>query len=126
LEFELRAGAFATEVAARARVTARIDGYNRCRRYCALRMMAPADYEKSLQAGEAALMPQRLAPPSIGRCSAGCSSAGLTALRALHLNTTRAPALTWQLAGSAAKTRSARPECARFQGTAVSRFLTRC
>jgi transposase InsO family protein len=55
LEFELRAlEHFATKAAARARVAAWIDDYNRCRRHSALRMMAPADYEKTLQAGEAA------------------------------------------------------------------------
>jgi len=55
LEFELRAlERFATRAAARGRVAAWIDDYNRNRRHSALRMMAPADYEKALQAGEAA------------------------------------------------------------------------
>jgi putative transposase len=55
LEFELRAlEHFATKAAARARVAAWIDDYNRCRRHSALRMMSPADYEKTLQAEEAA------------------------------------------------------------------------
>jgi putative transposase len=55
LEFELRAlEHFATRAAARARVAAWIDDYNRHRRHSALGMMSPVDYEKTLQAGEAA------------------------------------------------------------------------
>jgi transposase InsO family protein len=55
LEFELRAlEHFATRTAARARVAAWIDDYNRHRRHSALQMMSPVDYEKTLQAGEAA------------------------------------------------------------------------
>ena len=55
LEFELRAlEHFATRTQARARVAAWIDDYNRHRRHSALAMMSPADYEKALQAGEAA------------------------------------------------------------------------
>jgi putative transposase len=55
LEFELRSlEHFATRAAARARVSAWIDEYNTRRRHSALRMMSPADYEKALQAGEAA------------------------------------------------------------------------
>jgi len=55
LEFELRAlEHFATRAAARARVAAWIDDYNRRRRHSALQMMSPVDYEKTLQAGEAA------------------------------------------------------------------------
>jgi putative transposase len=55
LEFELRAlEHFATRAAARARVAAWIDDYNRHRRHSALSMMSPVDYEKTLQAGEAA------------------------------------------------------------------------
>jgi putative transposase len=55
LEFELRAVEhFATRAAARARVAAWIDDYNRNRRHSALRMMSPLNYEKALQAGEAA------------------------------------------------------------------------
>jgi transposase InsO family protein len=55
LEFELRSREhFATKGAARARVAAWIDDYNTRRRHSALRMMSPADYEKALQAGEAA------------------------------------------------------------------------
>ena len=55
LEFELRAlEHFPTRAAARARVAAWIDDYNRCRRHSALQMMSPADYENKLQAGEAA------------------------------------------------------------------------
>jgi transposase InsO family protein len=55
LEFELRSlEHFATRAAARARVSAWIEDYNHHRRHSALRMMSPADYEKSLQAGEAA------------------------------------------------------------------------
>jgi transposase InsO family protein len=55
LEFELRAlEHFATKAAARAKVAAWIDDYNRHRRHSALQMMSPADYEKTLQAGEAA------------------------------------------------------------------------
>ena len=55
LEFELRSlEHFATRAAARARVSAWIEDYNRHRRHSALHMMSPADYEKALQAGEAA------------------------------------------------------------------------
>jgi transposase InsO family protein len=55
LEFELRAlEHFATRAAARARVAAWIEDYNRHRRHSALQMMSPVDYEKTLQAGEAA------------------------------------------------------------------------
>ena len=55
LEFELRAlEHFTTRAAARARVAAWIDDYNRHRRHSALQMMSPVDYEKTLQAGEAA------------------------------------------------------------------------
>jgi transposase InsO family protein len=55
LEFELRAlEHFATRASARARVAAWIDDYNRHRRHSALQMMSPVDYEKTLQAGEAA------------------------------------------------------------------------
>src|SRR6266480_7864783 len=56
-------------------------------------------------------------PVSAGaRLRPGRSSAGLTALRGLHLDTACAPALTWQLAGNGTITRSARSECPRFQG----------
>jgi putative transposase len=55
LEFELRAlEHFATRAAARAKVAAWIDDYNRHRRHSALQMMSPVNYEKTLQAGEAA------------------------------------------------------------------------
>ncbi len=55
LEFELRSlEHFATRAAARARVSAWIEDYNHHRRHSALQMMSPADYEKTLQAGEAA------------------------------------------------------------------------
>jgi transposase InsO family protein len=55
LEFELRAlEHFATRAQARARVSAWIEDYNHHRRHSALQMMSPADYEKTLQAGEAA------------------------------------------------------------------------
>jgi len=55
LEFELRSVEhFATRAAARARVAAWIDDYNRHRRHSALRMMSPADYEQALRAGDAA------------------------------------------------------------------------
>jgi putative transposase len=55
LEFELRSVEhFATKAAARARVAAWIDDYNRHRRHSALRMMSPVDYELALAAGEAA------------------------------------------------------------------------
>jgi transposase InsO family protein len=55
LEFELRSlEYFPTRAAARARVSAWIEDYNHHRRHSALRMMSPADYEKALQAGEAA------------------------------------------------------------------------
>jgi putative transposase len=54
LEFELRrVEHFATKAAARSRVAAWIDDYNRHRRHSALAMMSPADYEQAL-AGEAA------------------------------------------------------------------------
>jgi putative transposase len=55
LEFELRAlEHFATRAQARARIPAWIEDYNHRRRHSALAMMSPVDYEKSLQAGEAA------------------------------------------------------------------------
>jgi putative transposase len=55
LEFELRAlEHFATRTAARTRVAAWIEDYNHHRRHSALGMMSPVDYEKTLQAGEAA------------------------------------------------------------------------
>ena len=55
LEFELRSlEHFATRAQARARVSAWIEDYNHHRRHSALQMMSPADYEKALQAGEAA------------------------------------------------------------------------
>jgi transposase InsO family protein len=55
LEFELRSVEhLATKAAARARVAAWIDDYNRHRRHSALRMMSPVDYELALAAGEAA------------------------------------------------------------------------
>jgi putative transposase len=55
LEFELRrVEEFATRAAARARVAAWIDDYNRHRRHSALRMMSPMDYEQALTAREAA------------------------------------------------------------------------
>jgi putative transposase len=55
LEFELRSlEHFPTRAAARARVSAWIQDYNTQRRHSALGMMSPLDYERSLQAGEAA------------------------------------------------------------------------
>ena len=55
LEFELRSlEHFATRATARARVSAWIEDYNHHRRHSALQMMSPADYEKALQAREAA------------------------------------------------------------------------
>jgi transposase InsO family protein len=55
LEFELRrVEHFATKAAARARVAAWIDDYNRQRRHSSLQMMSPVDYEQALQAGKAA------------------------------------------------------------------------
>jgi putative transposase len=55
LEFELRrVEEFATRAAARARVAAWIDDYNRHRRHSALRMRSPLDYEQALTAGGAA------------------------------------------------------------------------
>jgi putative transposase len=55
LEFELRSVEhFPTRAAARARVAAWIDDYNRHRRHSALHMMSPADYEQALRAGQAA------------------------------------------------------------------------
>jgi len=55
LEFELRSVEhFTTRAAARARVSAWIEDYNRRRRHSALGMMSPVDYERALQAGEAA------------------------------------------------------------------------
>jgi len=55
LEWELRSlEHFATKGAARARVSAWTGEYNTSRRHSSLRMMSPADYEKTLQAGEAA------------------------------------------------------------------------
>jgi transposase InsO family protein len=55
LEFELRSVEhFQTRAAARARVSAWIEDYNRHRRHSALGMMSPVDYEHALQAGKAA------------------------------------------------------------------------
>jgi putative transposase len=55
LEFELRAlEHFTTKAAARTRIPAWIDDYNHNRRHSALGMMSPVNYEKTLQAGEAA------------------------------------------------------------------------
>jgi transposase InsO family protein len=55
LEFELRSlEHFATRAAARARVSTWIEDYNLHRRHSALGMMSPLDYERALQAGEAA------------------------------------------------------------------------
>jgi putative transposase len=55
LEFELRSVEhFPTRAAARARVPAWIQDYNNQRRHSALGMMSPVDYERALQAGEAA------------------------------------------------------------------------
>jgi putative transposase len=55
LEFELRSvEQFSTRAAARARVSAWIQDYNTRRRHSALGMMSPLDYERALQAGEAA------------------------------------------------------------------------
>jgi transposase InsO family protein len=55
MEFELRSvQAFATRAAARAKVAAWIDDYNRHRRHSALQMMSPVDYEHALATGQAA------------------------------------------------------------------------
>ena len=55
LEFELRSlEHFTTRAAARARIPAWIQDYNTRRRHSALGMMAPADYEQALKAGQAA------------------------------------------------------------------------
>jgi putative transposase len=55
LEFELRSlEQFPTRAAARARVAAWIEEYNITRRHSSLGMMAPVQYEQSLQGGEAA------------------------------------------------------------------------
>ena len=55
LEFELRSlEDFQTRAAARARVSAWIEDYNRHRRHSALGMMSPVGYEHALQAGKAA------------------------------------------------------------------------
>ena len=55
LEFELRSlEHFTTRAEARARVSAWIQDYNTQRRHSALGMMSPLDYERLLQAGEAA------------------------------------------------------------------------
>ncbi len=55
LQFELRAlEHFTTKAAARTRIPAWIDDYNHRRRHSALGMLSPVDYEKTLQAGEAA------------------------------------------------------------------------
>ena len=54
-EFELRAVEhFTTRAAARARVSTWIEDYNTRRRHSALGMISPVDYERALQAGEAA------------------------------------------------------------------------
>src|SRR5215469_1265603 len=55
IEFELRrVEHFATKAAARAKVAAWIDDYNRNRRHSALNMMSPIDCEHALEAGKAA------------------------------------------------------------------------
>jgi putative transposase len=55
LEFELRSVEdFKTRAAARARVSAWIEDYNRHRRHSALGMMSPVGYEQALKAGRAA------------------------------------------------------------------------
>jgi putative transposase len=55
LEFELRSlEEFAAKAAARARVAAWIEDYNRHRRHSSLAMMSPVDYERALAAGQAA------------------------------------------------------------------------
>jgi transposase InsO family protein len=55
LELELRAlEYFPTKAAARARVPAWIEDYNRNRRHSACHMMSPVDYEQALQAAGAA------------------------------------------------------------------------
>jgi putative transposase len=55
LEFELRSlEAFPTRAAARAKVAAWIEDYNRHRRHSSLGMMPPVDYEHTMGAGEAA------------------------------------------------------------------------
>jgi len=41
---------------------------------------------------------------------------GLAALRGLHLDRTRAPAVTWQLTKQDTQARSAQSKCPRFQG----------
>src|SRR5215469_7407670 len=54
IEFELRrVEHFATKAAARAKVAAWIDDYNRNRRHSALNMMSPIDCEHALEAGKA-------------------------------------------------------------------------
>jgi putative transposase len=55
VEFELRRlEHFATKAAARARVAAWIDDYNRGRRHSALGMTAPVDYELALHTADQA------------------------------------------------------------------------
>ena len=55
LEFELRSvEQFGTRAAARARVSAWIEDYNRHRRHSALGMMSPVGYEQALKAAKAA------------------------------------------------------------------------
>jgi transposase InsO family protein len=55
LEFGLRRlEHFATRAAARARVAAWIEDYNRQRRHSALGMKSPIDYEQAVAAGKAA------------------------------------------------------------------------
>jgi putative transposase len=55
LTFELRSReTFATKAAARARVAAWIDHYNRHRRHSACGMLSPVDYERTLARRQAA------------------------------------------------------------------------
>ena len=54
LEFELRSWSTSPPGRRSGRVAAWIDDYNHPRRHSALQMMSPAQYEKTLQAGEAA------------------------------------------------------------------------
>ena len=62
--------------------------------------------------------------PTISRCSVrpGRSSSGLTALRGLHLDTTCAPALTWQLSEAGPKQDQPNRCVHAFRGTPLTSY----
>ena len=107
LEFELRSlEHFTTKGRARARVAAWIGGLDRGLQHRPLALRAGHAQRGRLRArpsgrGGGLRCPLPAAPGSAGaRACQGRSSSGLTALRGLHLDSSCAPAVTWQLTGS--------------------------